>query len=130
MHCFRRLNTIHQYYKLKYFEYSGQNVPNISEVVKISRKDFKPLLVEAFSTFIIKRRLSISSSLYDAVLKHKSITSWEDKFTTVEEKLILKFWFLMDHGVNITQGLIKKGAFSPNSDLWSFVKIQGLDCNN
>ena len=130
MHCFRRLNTIHQYYKLKYFEYNSQNFPIVSEVVKISRKDFKPLLVEAFSAFIRKRRLSISSSLYDAVLKHKSITSWEDKFTTVEEKLLLKFWFLMDHGVNITQGLVNKGAFSPNSDLWSFVKIQGLDCNN
>ena len=130
MHCFRRLNTIHQYYKLKYFEYSGQNVPNISEVVKISRKDFEPLLVEAFNIFIRKRRLSISSSVYDAVLKHKSVTSWEDKFTTVEEKLLLKFWFLMDHGVNITQGLVNKGAFSPNSDLWRFVRTQGFECNN
>ena len=34
---------------------------------------------------------------------------------TVQEKLLLIF-FLMDHGVKITQGFIKKGAFDP--DLW------------
>ena len=54
----------------------------------------------------------------------------ESKFITVEEKLLLKFWFLMDHGVKITQGLVKKGAFSPDSDLWGHVKNQGLECNN
>jgi hypothetical protein len=25
---------------------------------------------------------------------------------------------MMDHGVKITQGLIKEGAFDPDSDLW------------
>ena len=130
MHCYHRLNTIHQYYKLKYFEYHSQHVPSISEVIKISRKDFKPLLLEGFNIFIKKYRLNISSSLYDSVAKQKSITSWEDAFTTVEEKLLLKFWFLMDHGVKITQGLVDKGAFSPDSDLWGYVKSQGLECNN
>ena len=130
MHCYHRLNTIHQYYKLKYFEYHSQHVPSVSEVIKISREDFKPLLLEGFNIFIKKYRLNISSSLYDSVAKQKSITSWEDAFTTVEEKLLLKFWFLMDHGVKITQGLIKKGALSPNSDLWGYVKSQGLECNN
>ena len=130
MHCYHRLNTIHQYYKLKYFEYHRQYVPSVSEVIKISREDFKPLLLEGFNIFIKKYRLNISSSLYDSVAKQKSITSWEDAFTTVEEKLLLKFWFLMDHGVKITQGLIKKGALSPNSDLWGYVKSQGLECNN
>ena len=96
----------------------------------MSRKDFKPLLLEGFNIFIKKYRLNISSSLYDSVAKQKSITSWEDKFTTVEEKLLLKFWFLMDHGAKITQGLVKKGAFSPDSDLWGYVKNQGLECNN
>jgi len=130
MHCYHRLNTIHQYYKLKYFEYHSQHVPSISGVIKISREDFKPLLLEGFNIFIKKYRLNISSSLYDSVAKQKSITSWEDAFTTVEEKLLLKFWFLMDHGVKITQGLIKKGALSPDSDLWGYVKNQGLECNN
>jgi hypothetical protein len=130
MHCYHRLKTIHQYYKLKYFEYHSQHVPSISEVIKMSREDFKPLLLEGFNIFIKKYRLNISSSLYDSVAKQKSITSWEDAFTTVEEKLLLKFWFLMDHGVKITQGLVKKGALSPNSDLWGYVKNQGLDCNN
>ena len=130
MHCYFRLRTIHQYYKLKYFEYHSQNVPSVSEVVKISREDFKLLMVEGFNTFVKERRLNISSNLYDSVAKQKSITSWEDKFTTVEEKLLLKFWFLMDHGVKITQGLVKKGAFSPDSDLWGYVKNQGLECNN
>jgi len=36
----------------------------------------------------------------------------------------------MDHGVKISLGLVKKGAFSPNSDLWGYVKSQGLECNN
>jgi len=130
MHCYHRLITIHQYYKLKYFEYHSQHVPSISEVIKMSREDFKPLLLEGFNIFIKKYRLNISSSLYDSVAKQKSITSWEDAFTTVEEKLLLKFWFLMDHGVKITQGLVKKGALSPHSDLWGYVKNQGLECNN
>ena len=130
MHCYFRLRTIHQYYKLKYFEYHGHNLPSVSELLKTSREDFKLLLVEGFNDFVKKRRLNISSNLYDSVAKQKSITSWEDKFTTVEEKLLLKFWFLMDHGVKITQGLVKKGAFSPDSDLWGYVKNQGLECNN
>jgi hypothetical protein len=130
MHCYHRLNTIHQYYKLKFFEYHSQHVPSVSEVIKISREVFKPLLLEGFNIFIKKYRLNISSSIYDSVAKQKSITSWEDEFTTVEEKLLLKFWFLMDHGVKITQGLIKKGALSPNSHLWGYVKNQGLECNN
>ena len=130
MHCYFRLRTIHQYYKLKYFEYHCHNLPSVSELLKISREDFKLLLVEGFNTFVKERRLNISSSLYDSVAKQKSITSWEDKFTTVEEKLLLKFWFLMDHGVKITQGLVKKGAFSSDSDLWGYVKNQGLECNN
>jgi hypothetical protein len=130
MHCYFRLRTIHQYYKLKYFEYHGHNLPSVSELLKTSREDFKLLLVEGFNDFVKKRRLNISSNLYDSVAKQKSITSWEDKFITVEEKLLLKFWFLMDHGVKITQGLVKKGAFSPDSDLWGYVKNQGLECNN
>ena len=130
MHCYFRLRTIHQYYKLKYFEYHCHNLPSVSELLKISREDFKLLLMEGFNTFVKERRLNISSSLYDSVAQQKSITSWEDKFTTVEEKLLLKFWFLMDHGVKITQGLVKKGAFSPDSDLWGYVKNQGLECNN
>ena len=130
MHSYFRLRTIHQYYKLKYFEYHCHNLPSVSELLKISREDFKLLLMEGFNTFVKERRLNISSSLYDSVAKQKSITSWEDKFTTVEEKLLLKFWFLMDHGVKITQGLVKKGAFSPDSDLWGYVKNQGLECNN
>ncbi len=111
MHCYFRLRTISQYYKLKYFEYHSKSIPSVSEVVKISRKHFKPLLVEGFSKFIKDRRLHISSSLYDSIAKQKSITAWEDKFTTVEEKLLLKFWFLMDHKVKITQDLVNKGVF-------------------
>jgi len=130
MHSYFRLRTIHQYYKLKYFEYHCHNLPSVSELLKISREDFKLLLVEGFNTFVKERRLNISSSLYDSVAKQKSITSWEDRFITVEEKLLLKFWFLMDHGVKITQGLVKKGAFSPDSDLWGYVKNQGPECNN
>ena len=130
MHCYFRLRTIHQYYKPKYFEYHAKSAPNISEVVKISRKCFKPLLVRAFNDFIKVRRLNISSSLYDSIAKQKSVTSWEDEFTTVEEKLLLKFWFLMDHGVKITPGLVKKGAFSPDSDLWRYVNSQEVECNS
>jgi hypothetical protein len=130
MHCYFRLMTIHQYYKLKYFEYHGQSIPSVSEVVKISREDFKSLLVEGFNKFVKERRLHISSSLYDSIAKQKSITAWEDKFTTAEEKLLLKFWFLIDHGVKITQSLINKGVFFPGSGLCEYVKSQGVECNN
>ena len=130
LHCYFRLQTIHQYYKLKFFEYHSQYVPSVSELIKISRKEFRLLLVDGFNTFVKKRRLNIPFSLYESVAKKKSITSWEDRFTTSEEKLLLKFWFMMDHGVNITQGLIKKGVFSPGSDLWKYVKNQGVECNS
>jgi hypothetical protein len=130
MHCYFRLMTIHQYYKLKYFEYHSKSIPGVSEVVKISRKAFKNLLVDGFESFVKERRLNISSSLYDSIAKQSSITAWEDEFTTVEEKLLLKFWFLMDHDVKITQGLINKGVFFPGSDLWRYAQSQGVECNN
>ena len=130
LHCYFRLQTIHQYYKLKFFEYHSQHVPSVSELIKISRKEFRLLLIEGFNNFVKKRRLNVPSSLYDSVAKQKSFTSWEDKFTTSEEKLLLKFWFMMDHGVNITQGLIRKGVFIPGSDLWRHVKSQGAECNS
>ena len=89
-HCYFRLETIRQYYKLKFFEYHYQHVPSVSELIKISRKDFKPLVVDGYNSFIKKRRLNISSDLYNAVAKHKSLTSWEDQFITTEEKLLFK----------------------------------------
>ena len=130
LHCYFRLETIHQYYKLKFFEHHNQHVPTVSELIKISRRDFKPLMIDEYNAFIKKRRLNIPSSLYNAVAEHQSITSWEDHFVTPEEKLLLKFWFMMDHGVNITQGLIKKGIFAPCSDLWGHVKNQSSECNS
>ena len=129
-HCYFRLETIHQYYKLKFFEYHSQHIPRVSELIKISRKEIKPLMIDAYNTFIKKRRLNIPSELYNAVAKHKSITSWEDQFVTPEEKLLLKFWFMMDHGVSITQGLIKNEIFAPNSDLWRYAKSQESECNS
>lgn len=129
LHCYFRLETVHQYYKLKFFEYHSKNVPSVSELIKISRKDFKPLVIDGYNAFVKKRRLDIPSNLYNAVANHKSLTSWEDQYTTPEEKLLLKFWFMMDHGVNITQGLIQKGCFVPNVALWEQVKNQGSECN-
>jgi len=129
-HCYFRLETIHQYYKLKFFEYHSQHVPSVSELIKISRKDFQSVLVDGYNAFLKKRRLNVSPNLYNVLAKHKSLTSWEDQFTTPEEKLLLKFWFMMDHGVNITQGLIKKGVFAPGFDLWGRVKNQGSECNS
>jgi hypothetical protein len=127
LHCYFRLETVHQYYKLKFFEYHSKHVPSVSELIKISRKDFKPLIVDGYNAFIKKRRLNIPSSLYSAIEKHKSLTIWEDQYTTPEEKLLLKFWFMMDHGVNITQGLVQKETFSPGADLLADVKNQGAE---
>jgi hypothetical protein len=128
LHCYFRLETIHQYYKLKFFQYHRDNLPSVSELIKISRKDFQPMLVEGFKAFVKKRRLEIPESLMRDLKGHASVTEWEDAYTTPEEKLLLRCWFLMDHGVSITQGLVQKGVLNPGSDVWGFLKSQESEC--
>ncbi len=128
LHCYFRLETIHQYYKLKFFQYHRDNLPSVSELIKISRKDFQPMLVEGFNAFVKKRRLDIPDSLMKDLKKHASVTEWEDAHTTPEEKFLLRCWFLMDHGVSITQGLIQKGVLNVDSDVWDFLKSQDPEC--
>jgi hypothetical protein len=131
LHCFFRLETIHQYYKLKFFKIHKQHVPSVSELIKISRKELRPLFQEGYKAFVQKKRLSISAKLLADLDRHRSVTLWEDPYTTVEEKLLLKFWFLMDHGVSITQSLIQKGVLQPGFDLWGYLKNQSLEeCSN
>jgi hypothetical protein len=130
LHCYFRLETIHQYYKLKYFQYHAEHIPSVSELIKISRKEFQPILVSGYQAFIKKRRLNIPADLVDEIAAHKSVTCWEDTYTTPEEKLLLKFWFLMDHGVSVTQGLVQKGLFKPGEDIWKFLKIEGQECKS
>ncbi len=131
LHCYFRLETIHQYYKLKFFNMHAQQVPSVSELIKISRKELQPLLKEGYKTFVQKKRLSVPAKLFEELGKHRSVTLWEDPYTTVEEKLLLKFWFLMDHGVSVTQNLILKGVLQPGFDLWGFLKNQSLEeCNS
>lgn len=128
LHCYFRLETIHQYYKLKFFQYHRDNLPSVSELIKISRKDFQPMLVEGFNAFVKKRRLDIPESLMKDLKKHASVTEWEDAHTTPEEKFLLRCWFLMDHGVSITQGLIQKGVLNSGSDVWDFLNSQESEC--
>lgn len=128
LHCYFRLETIHQYYKLKFFEYHDSHVPSVSELIKISRKGFKPLVIEGFNAFIKKRRLTIPQELYEEMSRYRSVTSWEDPHTSPEEKFLLRFWFLMDYGVSITQGMIDKGILKPGEDLWGYLKVQDLEC--
>jgi hypothetical protein len=128
LHCYFRLETIHQYYKLKFFQYHRDNLPSVSELIKISRKDFQPMLVEGFNVFVKKKRLSIPDSLMRELKEHSSVTEWEDAHTTPEEKFLLRCWFLMDHGVLVTQGLVHKGVLNPGSDVWDFLKSQEPEC--
>ena len=60
--------------------------------------------------------------------RHTSVTEWEDAHTTPEEKFLLRCWFLMDHGVSITQGLVQKGVLNTGSDMWGFLKSQEPEC--
>jgi len=128
--CYFRLETIHQYYKLKFFEYHDSKIPSVSELIKVNRKKFQSRLLEGYKTFIQKRQLQIPSTLYKAVVAHKSMIKWEDAYTTPEEKLLLKFWFLMDHGLMIDQKIINSGVLKPGEDIWKFVKGQGEECNS
>lgn len=131
LHCYFRLETIHQYYKLKFFEIHNQHVPSVSELIKISREELQPLLIDGYKAFIHKKRLTIPAKFFEELGSHRSVTSWEDPYTTVEEKLLLKFWFLMDHGVSITQNLVQKGVLKPGFDLWGYLKNQSLEeCNS
>lgn len=123
LHCYFRLETIHQYYKLKFFQHHSKHIPSVSELIKISRLDFAPMLIDGYKEFIKKKRLDIPSRLLEEISSHRSVTLWEDRHTTPQEKLMLKFWFLMDHGVNITQGLVQKGLLRPGVDLWAFLKV-------
>lgn len=124
LHCYFRLETVHQFYKLKFFEYHSANIPSVSELIKISREEFKPIVVEGYKTFLKKRRLSVPQKLIDELANHQSVTHWEDPQTTPEEKFLLRCWFLMDHGISITQGLIGKGVLNPGADLLEYVKPQ------
>ncbi len=122
LHCYFRLETIHQYYKLKYFQYHEEAAPSVSELIKISRKEFQPTLKKGYETFVKKKRLQIPPALYKKIALKQSVTEWEDAYTTVEEKILLRFWFLMDHGVTINQKLIERGVLQPGFDLWGFLK--------
>ncbi len=128
LHCYFRLETVHQYYKLKFFQHHRDNLPSVSELIKISRKDFQPMLIEGFNSFVKRRRLNISDSLMQALKNDTSVTEWEDAYTTPEEKFLLRAWFLMDHGASVTQGLLQKGVLNPGSDVWDFLKGQDLAC--
>jgi hypothetical protein len=130
LHCYFRLETIHQYYKLKFYEHHGCQIPSVSELIKVSRKQFQSVLVEGYKTFLQKKRLEIPADLYNAIAAHKSPTEWEDAYTTPEEKILLRCWFLMDHGVTINQKIIKSGVLQPGADIWAFVKVQGEECNS
>ena len=130
LHCYFRLETIHQYYKLKFFEYNHSQIPSVSELVKLSRKQFQSTVLSGYKTFLQKKRIDIPSSLYNAIAMHKSGTGWEDSYTTPEEKLLLRFWFLMDHGVAVNQKIINSGVLKPGEDIWGFVKGQGEECNS
>ena len=59
LHCYFRLETIHQYYKLKFFQYHAKAFPSVSELIKISRNEIKPMAQEGYKSFIKKRRLII-----------------------------------------------------------------------
>tara|TARA_B100001123_G_scaffold449645_1_gene615872 strand:- start:1221 stop:2903 length:1683 start_codon:yes stop_codon:yes gene_type:complete len=130
LHCYFRLETIHQYYKLKFFEYHHSQIPSVSELIKISRKQFQSTLLQGYKAFLQKKRIEIPASLYNSMAKHKSATGWEDVYTTPEEKLFLRFWFLMDHGVTVNQKIINSGILKPGEDIWGFVKDQGEECNS
>jgi len=130
LHCYFRLETVHQYYKLKFFEHHGCQIPSVSELIKVSRKQFQSILLEGYKTFLKKKRIEIPSSLYKTIAEHKSMTEWEDSYTTPEEKILLRFWFLMDHGVTINQKIINAGVLKPGADIWAFVKGQGEECNS
>ncbi len=130
LHCYFRLETVHQYYKLKFFEHHGCQIPSVSELIKVSRKQFQSVLLEGYKTFLKKKRIEIPSSLYKTIAAHKSLTEWEDAYTTPEEKILLRFWFLIDHGVTINQKIVNAGVLNPGADLWAFVKGQGDECNS
>jgi hypothetical protein len=130
LHCYFRLETVHQYYKLKFFEHHSCQIPSVSELIKVSRKEFQSVLLEGYKTFLKKKRLDIPSSLYKAIAAHKSMTEWEDAYTRPEEKILLRFWFLMDHGVTINQKIVNTGVLKPGADIWAFVKGQGDECNS
>ncbi len=129
LHCYFRLETIHQYYKLKFFQYHTKEYPSVSELIKISRKEIMPMAQEGYKSFIKKRRLIIPGALFSEMEKYTSAPFWEDPYTTTEEKFLLRFWFLMDHGVSITQGLVNKGILRPRADLWGFLKRQDSTCD-
>jgi hypothetical protein len=130
LQCYFRLETIHQYYKLKFFHYHADAIPSVSELIKISRKEFKPILLQGYQEFVKKRNLKIDKSILGPLEKSQSITEWEDPCTTVEEKILLRCWFLMDHGVSITQSRVDSGIFTPGFDLWSYLKCPLPECNS
>jgi len=130
LHCYFRLETVHQYYKLKYFQHHAERVPSVSELIKISRQDFKPYILEGYQNILKKKRLTVPDALYQEIARHRSVTGWEDAHTLPEEKILLKIWFLMDHGVPVTQRVIDKGLLKPGIDLWAETRNQSPECSS
>ena len=130
LHCYFRLETIHQYYKLKYFQYHEDSVPSVSELIKISRKEFQATLKNGYVKFISQKRLKIPNAIYKEIASKQSVTEWEDAYTTPEEKILLRFWFLKDYGLTINQKLIDDGVLKPGFDLLTYLKGQGEVCNS
>jgi hypothetical protein len=89
-----------------------------------------PLAKEGYNSFLKKKRLVMPKDLFEKVEAYNSVTEWEDPYTTTEEKFLLRFWFLMDHGVSITQGLLNKEVLAPGADLWGYLKRQGEECES
>ena len=97
-------------------------MPSVSELIKVSRKDFKLMVLDGYESFIKKRRLSVPLDLIRKLDDHRSATKWEDGHTTPQEKFLLKSWFLMDHGLSVTQGLLNKGVMDPNFNFMKFLQ--------
>ncbi len=72
LHCYFRLETIHQYYKLKFFQYHARSYPSVSELIKVSRQGIQPMIQEGYESFIKKRRVTIPEELYREVENYKS----------------------------------------------------------
>ena len=105
-------------------------MPSVSELIKISRKEFQATLKNGYVKFISQKRLKIPNAIYKEIASKQSVTEWEDAYTTPEEKILLRFWFLKDYGLTINQKLIDDGVLKPGFDLWTYLKGQGEVCNS
>ncbi|GIT64430.1 MAG: hypothetical protein Ct9H300mP23_00570 [Nitrospinota bacterium] len=102
-------------------------IPSVSELIKEIVKNFNLDYWKDIKPLFRKGSCKSLQLFIRRGPAHKSRVKWEDAYTTPEEKLLLRFWFLRITGYDRPKIFKFPGVLKPGEDIWKFVKGQGED---